>query len=276
MVVMKKNVALVFIAISLVGTGLYVYSLKVVFPKPENCSICHFMAPYYAKWKTSTHNKVACLKCHDYDMTTALAAQFKFLARGAGSRPFSNVPDKNCLQAGCHDRRLLESKVTTSKMNISFDHFEHKPHFTQMELGIQLLCRSCHSDILQGEHMKVSMKVCYLCHFKGVPHDQAFTGCPSCHTSPDKPITVAGKSFSHNKAVKAGLKCQQCHLAITRGEGITPKEKCFFCHVDRSEQYSNVQLIHAKHVTDKQIDCLWCHEVIEHGKIRMPEKIPNL
>lgn len=82
---MKKNVALIFIAISLVGTGLYVYSLKVVFPKPENCSICHFMTPYYAKWKTSTHNKVACLKCHDYDMTTALAAQFKYLT-GRGGR----------------------------------------------------------------------------------------------------------------------------------------------------------------------------------------------
>ncbi len=268
---MQKKILTLLIVITLVGTGAYAYLLKVVFPKPANCGICHFMAPYYEKWKTSTHNKVACLKCHEYDMTTALAAQFKFLAGAPSRRPLSNVPDKNCLQSGCHDKRLIESKVTIAKRNINFD---HKQHFAVMKRGIQLHCRSCHSDIVQGEHMKVSLKVCYLCHFKGVPHDQAFTGCPSCHTSPDKPVSFAGKSFSHDKALKAGFTCRQCHLAITKGEGVTPKEKCFFCHVNRSEQYGNTQLIHAKHVTEKQIDCLWCHDIIEHGKIQMAEKIP--
>jgi len=30
-----------------------------------------------------------------------------------------------------------------------------------------------------------------------------------------------------------------------------------------------VKLIHEKHVGKKHVDCLWCHDKIEHGKIKM-------
>jgi CRISPR/Cas system-associated protein Cas10 (large subunit of type III CRISPR-Cas system) len=87
---------------------------------------------------------------------------------------------------------------------------------------------------------------------------------------------VMGKTFSHKEALKAGYKCRQCHTEITRGDGVVPKEKCYFCHVERTEMYDDVQLIHEKHVGEKQVDCLWCHPRIEHGKISMAKNIPML
>ncbi len=267
---MKKLVIFLLI-FTAVGIGLYYYTATVVFPSPENCKICHFIAPFYNKWKASTHNKVPCLKCHVYKIEKAVAAQFLFLAGSYNPRPLSNVPDKNCLQSGCHDKRLIESKVQFTKLGITFD---HKPHFSEMKRGITLHCRSCHSDIVQGEHLKVSMNVCYLCHFMGVPHDQAVTGCPSCHSAPKQDIMVNGSAFSHSAALKAGTACSQCHTEITRGDGSVPKDKCYFCHVERTEKYSDVKFVHEKHVTEKQIDCLWCHEKIVHGKLKMAAHIP--
>jgi nitrate/TMAO reductase-like tetraheme cytochrome c subunit len=269
---MKTKSTVAVIAICVVGIGLASYLARVGFENPKACAACHFIDPYYKKWQTSTHNMVPCLKCHVYSPERALAGQFLFLAGAYNPRPLTNVPDKNCLQAGCHDRRLIESRTTVAKRGISFD---HKPHFTEMKRGVRLHCRSCHSDIVQGEHLKVSMNVCYLCHFKGVAHDQAQSGCPSCHAAPTKDIPYQGTLFSHQGALKAGHKCVECHLEITRGDGVVPLEKCYFCHVDRAEKYKDVKLIHDKHVGEKQVDCLYCHPRIEHGMIKMAVEIPR-
>lgn len=266
---MSRKVFLGLLIFVIIATGVILYVNNTVFTSPQNCKVCHYMVPFYKKWETSTHNKVPCLKCHEYSSTAALAGQFRFLAGGYNPRPLTNVPDKNCLQSGCHDKRLVESKIMFTKRGIDFD---HKPHFTEMKRGIKLHCRSCHSDIVQGEHVKVSMNVCFLCHFKGVPHDKAVTGCPSCHSSPKQPITVNGRTFSHEQALKAGYKCSRCHIEITKGEGETPKDKCYFCHVEKTEMYQDTKFVHEKHVTQKQIDCLWCHSRIEHGKIKIANK----
>ena len=268
---MNKKLVMFALSFVVVVIGFYLYVTKVAFNNPKNCIACHYDVPYYKKWETSTHKMVPCLKCHEYSMERALAAQFMFLAGAYNPRPLTNVPDKNCLQSGCHDKRLVASKVTFTKRGISFD---HKPHFMEMKRGIKLHCRSCHSDIVQGEHLKVSMNVCYLCHFKGVSHDRAQTGCPSCHSAPVKSIVYKGKTFSHGAALKSGYKCNKCHVEITKGDGVTSREKCYFCHVDREEKYSDVNLIHDKHVGKKQIDCLYCHVKIEHGKIKMADKMP--
>jgi hypothetical protein len=267
----KAKTIVAAIAVCAIGIAGLRYGARKSFENPKTCTACHFIAPYYAKWETSTHNKVPCLKCHEYSVERALAGQMLFLAGAYNPRPLTRVPDQNCLQSGCHDRRLVTSKVTLTRRGITFD---HKPHFTEMRRGINLHCRSCHSDIVQGEHLKVSMDVCYLCHFKGVAHDQSLTGCPSCHAAPAQAVSYQGKPFSHDQAAKAGHKCSRCHVEITRGDGLTPKDKCYFCHVDRVERYSDVQLIHDKHVGQKQIDCFYCHSRIQHGKIRMADDVP--
>jgi len=263
------------IVIAVAACGLAVlglrYGARKGFENPKSCVACHFIAPYYAKWERSTHNMVPCLKCHEYSPERALAGQFLFLAGAYNPRPLTNVPDQNCLQSGCHEKRLVTSQVNVTKRGITFD---HKPHFTEMKRGINLHCRSCHSDIVQGEHLRVSMDVCNLCHFKGMKHDEALSGCPSCHKAPSQNITYRGKPFSHEKAAKDGHTCHVCHVEITKGDGLTPKDKCYFCHVDRGEKYGDVKLLHDKHVGAKQIDCLYCHNRIQHGKIRMADDIP--
>lgn len=266
---MGRKALIVSIAFVLIVLGAYLAVKELVFPVPENCKACHFIAPFYKKWQTSTHNKVPCLKCHDYTVLSAVSGQMRFLAGTYNPRPITKVPDKNCLQTGCHDKRLIESKTIFTKRGIVFD---HKPHFTESRRGINLHCRSCHSDIVQGEHVKASMNPCFLCHFKGAAPGEAIPGCPSCHTAPMSDIVVSGKMFSHGKALKAGYACKQCHLEVERGTGIVPEDRCFFCHVDRAEHYKDVELIHKKHVAEKQIDCLLCHPKIEHGKIKMKEK----
>ena len=271
---MSKKVILIGLIMAVIIGGIYIYVTTVVFPSPKNCIICHFIAPYYEQWETSSHSKVPCLKCHEYSPTSAVVGEFMLLAGKYNARPLTNVPDKNCLQSGCHDKRLLDSKVLYTKRGIIFD---HKTHFSELKREITLHCRSCHSDIVQGSHIRVSMDVCFLCHFKEVSHDQAFTRCPSCHSAPKQPIVVMGKTFSHDDALKAGYKCNQCHTEVTRGDVMTPKEKCYFCHVERQKiMYVLVGFVHEKHVTEKQIDCLWCHPRIEHEKISMAEKIPLL
>ncbi|HHN65162.1 MAG TPA: hypothetical protein ENK09_07370 [Nitrospirae bacterium] len=269
----KKTIGVSALVFVILVVAVYFMAKSFIFASPKNCTSCHYMVPFYNKWKTSTHNKVPCLKCHDYTPLNAISGQLRFLVGTYNPRPLTNVPDKNCLQTNCHEKRLIESKVTFTKWNIGFD---HKPHFKSLRRGIKLHCRSCHSDIVQGEHVKVSKNPCFLCHFMGVPEGQAWTGCPSCHTSPKEDIPYQGRRFSHKKAIKAGLTCNVCHIKITEGTGIVPKEKCFFCHVERTEKYNDVRFVHEKHVAEKQIDCLFCHPRIIHGNIKMVSKIPSL
>lgn len=266
---MSKKAFIGGIAFVLIVLSVYYFVKKVVFPIPKNCTVCHFITPFYKKWETSTHNKVSCLKCHDYTVLNAVSGQIRFLAGTYNPRPITRVPDKNCLQSGCHDKRLIESHEIFTKSGIDFD---HKPHFTESRRGINLHCRSCHSDIVQGEHVRASINPCFLCHFKGALHGEALPGCPSCHSSPKKDIIVKGRVFSHENLLKMGYTCKQCHIAVTRGNGVVPKERCFFCHVERTEMYGDVAFIHQTHVTKKQIDCLLCHPRIEHGKIEIEIK----
>ncbi len=255
--------------------GCYYFIKNVTFQNPDNCKICHYMTPSYNKWAASTHRNVPCRKCHDYTPLDSVSSQVKFLAGTYtyNTRPLTNVPDANCLQNGCHDRRLIESKVTFTKKRILFD---HKTHFTELKKGIKLHCRSCHSDIVQGEHVKVSMKVCFLCHFMGVKEGAAFPRCGRCHSAPKEVISYQGRSFNHLDALTKGHNCVECHVEVESGTGIVPKEKCYFCHVERTEKYNDVDFVHKQHVTEKQIDCLFCHAIISHGKIRMSENAANI
>jgi len=52
--------------------------------------------------------------------------------------------------------------------------------------------------------------------------------------------------------------------------GPGPDNRCReSCSSDRSDRIGEVKFIHEKHVGKRQVDCLWCHDKIEHGKIKM-------
>jgi hypothetical protein len=175
------------------------------------------------------------------------------------------VEDKTCLQEGCHTERLVNGKVTF-KENILFD---HNAHVGKLLRGNRLRCTSCHSQIVQGKHVAVTEKVCFLCHFKGADRGQAVTGCPSCHGIPKKVVEHEGFIFSHESYMQIGVACNQCHLDVASGSGDVPMERCFSCHVERTERYEDTMFIHNNHVTKHGVDCLDCHTEIQHGEIRM-------
>lgn len=249
------KITIIFILVVLVlFTSTYFFAREVMVERPGICRYCHFITPYYNKWERSTHSMVPCLKCHEYGPIKALLGQMRFIAGTHNPRPLTKVPDKNCLQAGCHERRLIESKVSFAKWNIVFD---HKPHFTEQRRGILLHCRSCHSDIVQGEHMKVSTNVCFICHLSSVDSREFTDQCKICHKEPQRIVRYRGMQFTHLKPLEEGYVCLDCHASVLIGSSDVPQEKCFFCHIDRTEQYNDPEFVHRQHVTEKQIDCFF-------------------
>lgn len=229
------------------------------------CLKCHYMEPYYKQWKTSTHNKVECIMCHPYSLPAMTGAALRYLSGSYNSRPRVEVSDQSCLQSGCHEKRLLEGKVLF-KRGIVFD---HKGHLEKTKRGETLHCTSCHSQIVQGAHIAVTDKVCYLCHFKGAAKGESATGCPSCHGIPTKVVEHEGFSFSHDSYLKMGVACKQCHTEVSRGEGDVPDDRCFRCHVERLAKKHDFAFIHSTHVDQHKINCFSCHNSIEHGNIAM-------
>ncbi|OGW24700.1 MAG: hypothetical protein A2X59_09555 [Nitrospirae bacterium GWC2_42_7] len=270
----QAKAGIIFIIVLLfLTTTIYFFFKEVMIENPAICKYCHFIRPYYNKWERSTHKMVPCLKCHEYGPFNALSGQMRFIAGTYNPRPLTNVPDTKCLQAGCHDRRLIESKVSLSKWNIVFD---HKPHFTEHRKRINLHCRSCHSDIVQGEHMKVSINVCFLCHLSVESDTEDKKVCTTCHRELKKVVFYRGEAFNHMKPPVKDYTCSRCHTSVKIGEGIVSEKKCFFCHVDRTGKYSDVEFIHGQHIGEKQIDCFFCHEFIEHGNIKIARDINGI
>ncbi len=251
----------------------YFFAKEVMVKNPAICASCHFIKPYYNKWERSTHNRVPCLKCHEYGPLNAFSGQLRFLAGTYNPRPLTNVPDSKCLQAGCHEMRLIESKANVTRWNIVFD---HKPHFTEHRRGINLHCRSCHSDIVQGEHMKVSLNVCFLCHLNIRDSSEHRKRCTVCHREVKTKVRYRGKVFDHTGPMDQGYLCISCHVSVKVGDGSVPRERCFFCHVDRADKYKDAAFVHQQHVTKKQIDCFFCHQLVEHGNIRMEKNMERI
>ncbi|UCD84155.1 MAG: cytochrome c3 family protein [Deltaproteobacteria bacterium] len=232
---------------------------------PRTCTICHYMKPYYEQWKTSTHKDFICIKCHPYRLINNTVSTIKYLTDTYNPRPIVEVNDASCLQEGCHSERLLKGRVAFQESII----FDHTDHYGKIRRGEKLRCSSCHSQIVQGEHIAVEERVCFLCHFKGAARGSSVTGCPSCHGTPTKIVEHEGFSFSHESYLRLGVQCNQCHLDVAKGEGDVPEQKCHSCHAERLENYKDKLFIHRVHVTDKGIYCFRCHEEIWHGDISM-------
>jgi hypothetical protein len=180
------------------------------------------------------------------------------------------VEDGSCLRSGCHDRSLLQGKVT-SKRGIVFD---HKPHL-EAPRGRQLRCTSCHSQVVVGTHIEVTQSTCFLCHFKGLVTARdvkPIAGCQGCHGAPRGDIRLGSVTFNHEDIVKRGVACQNCHLNVIEGDGDAPRERCYACHnePDKLMRHGDPASFHDLHVAGKNIECIRCHTVIKH---RLPAPI---
>jgi nitrate/TMAO reductase-like tetraheme cytochrome c subunit len=242
--------------------------------KPEFCTLCHYMDPFYASWKSSSHNMVPCVECHyDPGVEKELRGKFQALTSvvqyftgtyGKG-RPWVEISDNSCLREGCHNRRILSGKANFG--NILFD---HTPHLLEMRRGKKLRCTSCHSQIVQGEHMTVTTSTCILCHFKRVPGEKTLDDCNICHGAPLSPVQYLGVKFDHAEVIKRGVTCLSCHMNVIQGNGEVSRDRCFSCHTEpeKLEKFNDALLMHDNHVTKHKVDCLRCHDEIRH---QMPE-----
>ncbi len=250
--------------------------------RSEFCRSCHIMEPYYASWAASKHNDVSCIECHFAPgiggklrgKMLGLVQLAKYVTASAGPRPAAEVPDASCLRTGCHETRLLSSRVDFH--NVNFDHNRHyrkegadaAPEKDEITRGIQLRCTSCHSQIVQGKHIAVTETTCFLCHFKNQPFNEGLGACTHCHQIPTQEFDLGGgMKFTHELAYRKGVDCKNCHGDVIRGKGEVPRERCLVCHNRENDlaKIGDFKFMHAKHVSEHKIDCLNCHLSIEHS-----------
>ncbi len=250
------------------GYGFLQYTTR-----PQFCTSCHIMEPYVKSWEESAHAFVPCVDCH-YEPGVLETAKGKFKALNQvakyvtgteGTKPWAEVSDSSCMRSGCHSTRLLAGEVSYD-VGMAKIPFDHSPHLLEMRRSKKLRCTSCHSQIVQGEHVSVTPSTCFLCHFKGAAEDPKLSKCNTCHGAPERPIEIGGFVFDHKDYLARGVDCLSCHASITRGTGEVPKQRCNSCHsaIEHIERYGETEFLHRNHVTDHKVDCLECHTEIVH------------
>lgn len=259
---------LLVVAVSVGGGTTYV-ALSIT-TKPQFCNTCHIMEPYYESWKTSSHKDVQCVDCHyEPGLLETVEGKFKALSQLAkyvtgtqGTKPWAEVSDYSCLRSGCHSTRLLEGEIQYGRIR-----FDHRHHLIGDRRGKTLRCTSCHSQIVQGDHINVTPTTCILCHFKPSAEGQPKHSCDTCHGPPPEEIRIGEFTFRHSDYLERGVECASCHGDVTRGTGDVPRERCGTCHnrQEHLERYDDVEFVHRHHVTEHSVDCLECHTAIEHG-----------
>ena len=241
--------------------------------QPGFCVSCHYMVPYFNSWEKSSHKDVHCTECHfppgikgtvNGKFTAISMVVNYFTGVYKKSKPWAEISDASCLREGCHETRLLEG-IVPFKEGIKFN---HTPHLEKDRRGKHLRCTSCHSQIVQGSHMKVTEETCFLCHFKDQPEDAMMTNCTLCH----KPPTIADSTnviFDHTHQLKNNIDCRLCHGPMVHGDGEVPKERCSYCHAEigKLEKYSETIEIHEIHISQHKVDCNHCHNTVQHKSI---------
>lgn len=236
---------------------------------PGFCKSCHIMRPYYESWARSEHRNVSCIQCHIAPgikaeaMTKIQAANMvvKYFTNSYGPRPWAEVSDAACLRAGCHSDRLIEGVVDYKGVR-----FDHTAHLGEIRRGIQLRCTSCHSQIVQGQHIAVTEATCFLCHFTNRPPGQPLAGCTGCHPTPPRVVSPDGFVVDHAQYVANRIDCLSCHTSVTEGGGRVDPARCVSCHnePERLAAISDTARLHEIHVTDHSVECIQCHAPVEH------------
>lgn len=135
------------------------------------CVTCHNMKVYYETLKTSSHQEVDCIKCHippglsNY-IKTKLKGLSEVVVYTIGRPPLiyhAEVEDTSCLRKGCHSKDELLSNPVSFEKGITF---QHSTHLRPVK-NIQLVCTSCHSQIVHDRQVTVTSSTCFTCHFEG-------------------------------------------------------------------------------------------------------------
>lgn len=253
---------------------LFALAILVVLPSayvsirtsdPEFCLSCHYEKPFYDSWKASTHSEIACIECHPNLRYRMPWLTFRYMTGLYDMQVHANVETDTCLS--CHDKEELFAEPIQLADQKSFS---HRQHLSEPLRGVELRCASCHSHIVQGNHKSVEETVCFTCHFMGASPSDSITGCDSCHGTPEESVARHGFSFNHEKYLKLGMSCGECHTKITEGTGQLQTGACYRCHVQPAKTPPTEEL-HTIHVSRRGIDCFECHHDIKHGGLEMVE-----
>ena len=260
---------LAVIVLAVGSVGFVEYSAQ-----PSFCDNCHIMEPYYQSWATSSHSDVACIECHYAPGVKAEAMGklqaanqvVKYITGTQGPKPWAEIEDAACLRGGCHTERKLETPVIFEGVR-----FNHAEHLGELRRGKQLRCTSCHSQIVQGDHVTVTQSTCYLCHFKDRPAGEPIAGCTGCHPSPPRVTSPGGFVVDHPKYVEELTSCISCHENVTVGSGAAERDRCFTCHnqPERLRRFNDVTLLHRVHIADHNVECTQCHLPIDHRVVTL-------
>ncbi len=256
---------------------------SIAFTSHSNfCASCHYMKPFFKSWETSSHKDVECSVCH-YPPGGGIRSKLRKKIEGlvmvgrywtklyVKSKPWAEIRDDSCLREGCHDKRLLEGKVLFNKVA-----FDHKIHFEDLKRGKQLQCTSCHSQIVQGEHITVTESSCFICHFKESEHYPQIDDCSHCHTK-DTLVGPQSPRYNHTLVFDNGFSCDKCHSNTIFGDGEVPRENCYKCHgeQERLNKYEDTDLMHTEHIYEDKIECNQCHLEIQHKIVKDIEAIAD-
>lgn len=278
----KRKKRLIILA-ALVGLFVVLLIVAVEYTSHSGfCASCHYMKPFFQSWETSSHGKIECSACH-YPPSGGIRSKLRKKIEGlvmvgrywtklyVKSKPWAEIRDESCLQSGCHDKRLLEGKVPFKKVV-----FDHKIHFEDLRRGKKLQCTSCHSQIVQGEHITVTESTCFICHFKKSEHFPRIDECSHCH---NQETLTNEKTSRYNHAVvfDNGFSCDKCHSNTIMGDGEVPRENCYKCHGERErlEKFGDTDLMHTEHISEDKIECNQCHMEIQHKIIKDIEAIAD-
>jgi nitrate/TMAO reductase-like tetraheme cytochrome c subunit len=261
--------AVVLIAIGTVG--FIEYSAQ-----PSFCLNCHIMKPYYDSWATSSHNDVKCIACHYAPGIKAEAMGklqaanqvVKYITGAYGTKPWAEIEDAACLRSGCHTEREIEGAVSFAGIR-----FDHAHHLGELRRGKDLRCTSCHSQIVQGDHVNVTRSTCFLCHFKDRPPGEPIAGCTGCHASPPVVRSSAGYVVDHPQYMRDLVSCVSCHDKVTQGSGNADQARCYTCHnePERVAEFENTTLVHRVHIAVHNVECAQCHLPVEHRVVSLTQ-----
>lgn len=259
------------IAIAIATVGFIEYSAQ-----PSFCLNCHIMEPYYESWESSSHNDVKCIACHYAPGIKAEAMGklqaanqvVKYVTGAYGLRPWAEIDDAACLRSGCHTERMLEGEVDFLGVN-----FDHAGHLGELRAGKRLRCTSCHSQIVQGDHIAVTQTTCYLCHFKSEAAASGVAACTGCHPSPPTISSTSGTVVDHPQYVRDLISCTSCHDQVIVGDGHADRSRCSSCHAEESRlrAFDDTERLHRVHITERKVECTQCHTPIDH---RLPDFAP--
>jgi hypothetical protein len=187
------------------------------------------------------------------------------------SKPWAEIQDESCLQSGCHDKRLLEGKVRFKSVV-----FDHKAHFADLKRGKELRCTSCHSQIVQGQHITVTESSCFICHFKKSEAHPRNADCSFCHRK-DELAGRADVRYDHTPVFQNNFGCDKCHSQVIQGDGDVPHENCYKCHFERErlDRYGETDFIHRQHIAVNKIECDQCHLPIQHEIVKDIETVAD-